>query len=136
MLGVVDVALRLDPVRQQTRTITLQTIGRTLLEVVIGAAFVILFTRQLIKGTKAVSEMDLDQHIEITLRGQELDELVDSFNRMRERLKLAVTELNDMQQTLESKVEERTQQLQTALRKLIPGRPSRLSRTTGRQRGS
>jgi signal transduction histidine kinase len=38
---------------------------------------------------------------------------------MRERLKLAVTELNDMQQTLESKVEERTQQLQTAQRKLI-----------------
>lgn len=127
VLGVVDVALRLDPVRQQTRTITLQTIGWTLLEVVIGAAFVILFTRrfvgtpirQLIKGTKAVSEMDLDQHIEITQRSQELDELVDSFNRMRERLKLAVTELNDMQQTLESKVEERTQQLQTAQRKLI-----------------
>lgn len=111
VLGVVDVALRLDPVRQQTRTITLQTIGWTLLEVVIGAAFVILFTRrfvgtpirQLIKGTKAVSEMDLDQHIEITQRSQELDELVDSFNRMRERLKLAVTELNDMQQTRRSK---------------------------------
>ena len=127
VLGVVDVALRLDPVRQQTRTITLQTIGWTLLEVIIGAAFVILFTRrfvgtpirQLIKGTKAVSEMDLDQHIEITQRSQELDELVDSFNRMRERLKLAVTELNNMQETLESKVEERTQQLQTAQRKLI-----------------
>jgi two-component system, NtrC family, sensor kinase len=127
VLGVVDVALRLDPVREQTRTITLQTIGWTLLEVVIGAAFVILFThrfvgtpiQQLIKGTKAVSEMDLDQPIEITQRSQELDELVDSFNRMRERLKLAVTELNDMQQTLESKVEERTQQLQTAQRKLI-----------------
>lgn len=127
VLGVVDVALRLDPVKEQTRTITLQTIGWTLLEVSIGAAFVILFTRrfvgtpiqQLIKGTKAVSEMDLDQHIEITQRSQELDELVDSFNRMRERLKLAVTELNDMQQTLESKVEERTSQLQTAQRKLI-----------------
>jgi two-component system NtrC family sensor kinase len=127
VLGVVDVALRLDPVKEQTRTITLQTIISTLLEVGIGAAFVILFThrfvatpiKQLIKGTKAVSEMDLDQHIEITRRSQELDELVDSFNRMRERLKLAVTELNDMQQTLESKVQERTQQLQTAQRKLI-----------------
>lgn len=127
VLGVVDVALRLDPVQQQTRLITLQTIIWTLLEVSIGAAFVILFTRrfvatpirQLIKGTKAVSEMDLDQPIEITERSQELDDLVDSFNRMRERLKLAVTELNDMQQTLESKVQERTQQLQTAQRKLI-----------------
>jgi len=127
VLGVVDVALRLDPVQAQTRTITLQTVLWTVFEVGIGAAFVILFTRrfvatpiqQLIEGTKAVSAMDLDQHIEITRRSQELDELVDSFNRMRERLKLAVAELNEMQQTLECKVEERTQQLQTAQRKLL-----------------
>jgi two-component system NtrC family sensor kinase len=127
VLGVVDVALRLDPVKAQTRSITLQTIIWTILEVSIGAAFVILFTRrfvgtpirQLIKATKAVSEMDLDHHIEITERSQELDELVDSFNRMRERLKLAVNELNEMQQTLESKVDERTRQLQTAQRKLL-----------------
>jgi len=127
VLGVVDVALRLDPVQKQTRTITLQTILWTALEVVIGAAFVILFTRrfvaapiqELIGGTKAVSAMELDRPIEITRRSQELDELVDSFNRMRERLRLAVAELNEMQQTLESKVEERTQQLQTAQRKLI-----------------
>lgn len=127
VLGIVDVALRLDPVQTQTRTITLQTIVWTIFEVGIGAAFVILFTRrfvatpiqQLIEGTKAVSAMDLDQHIVITRRSQELDELVDSFNRMRERLKLAVAELNEMQQTLETKVEDRTRQLQAAQRKLI-----------------
>jgi two-component system NtrC family sensor kinase len=38
---------------------------------------------------------------------------------MRERLKLAVAELNDMQQTLESKFDERTRQLQAAQRKLV-----------------
>jgi two-component system, NtrC family, sensor kinase len=127
VLGVVDVALRLDPVQKQSRTITFETILWALFEVVIGAAFVILFTRQfvaapiqeLIRGTKAVSAMELDRNIEITRRSQELDELVDSFNRMRERLKLAVDELNEMQQTLESKVDERTKQLQTAQRKLI-----------------
>jgi two-component system NtrC family sensor kinase len=129
VLGVVDVALRLDPVRKQTRAITLQTTAWTLLEVGIGAAFVILFTkrfvatpiRDLIAGTKAVSEMELDRPIAIatTRRSQELDDLVDSFNRMRERLKLAVAELNDMQQTLEDKVEERTQQLKAAQRKLV-----------------
>ena len=75
--------------------------------------------RQLIEGTKAVSAMELDRPIDVTRRSQELDELVDSFNLMRERLKLAVAELNEMQQTLESKVQERTQQLQTAQRKLI-----------------
>jgi two-component system NtrC family sensor kinase len=129
VLGVVDIALRLDPVQKQTRAITLQTILWTLLEVGIGAAFVIVFTRhfvatpiqELIAGTKAVSEMNLDHPIDIGHAGgsQELDELVTSFNRMRERLKLAVAELNDMQQTLESKVEERTQQLNAAQRKLV-----------------
>ena len=129
VLGVVDVALRLDPVRKQTRAITLQTILWTLLEVGIGAAFVILFTRHfvatpiqsLIAGTKAVSAMELDRPIDIGNKrsSQELDELVDSFNRMRERLKLAVAELNDMQQTLEDKVDERTQQLKAAQRKLV-----------------
>jgi two-component system NtrC family sensor kinase len=127
VLGIVDVALRLDPVQKQTRAITLQTIVLTALEVAIGATFVILFTRrfvatpiqQLIEGTQAVSAMELDRPIKITRRSQEIDELVDSFNRMRERLKLAVAELNEMQQTLESKVDERTRQLQVAQRKLI-----------------
>ena len=127
VLGVVDVALRLDPVQKQARAITLQTILWTLFEVGVGAAFVILFSRlfvatpiqQLIAGTKAVSAMELDRPIAITRRSQELDELVDSFNRMRERLKLAVAELNDMQQTLESKVDERTLQLKVAQRTLV-----------------
>lgn len=129
VLGVVDVALRLDPVQKQTRAMTLQTVGWTLFEVGIGAAFVILFTkrfvatpiRDLIAGTKAVSEMELDRPINIgaARRSQEIDELVDSFNRMRERVKVSVAELNDMQATLESKVEERTQQLKAAQKKLI-----------------
>ncbi|SRR5579871_5889262 len=127
VLGVVDVALRLDPVQKQASMITLQTVLWTVFEVGIGAAFVILFTRrfvaspiqELIQGTKDVSAMELDRKIEITRRSQELDELVDSFNKMRERLKLAVNELNEMQQTLESKVGERTRQLQTAQKKLV-----------------
>ncbi|MGC2357030.1 MAG: ATP-binding protein [Candidatus Acidiferrum sp.] len=127
VLGIVDIALRLDPVQRQTRAMMLQAVITTALEVCIGAAFVILFTRrfvatpiqQLIEGTKAVSAMELDRPIQATRRSQEIDDLVDSFNLMRERLKLAVAELNEMQQTLESKVEERTQQLQTAQRKLI-----------------
>jgi two-component system NtrC family sensor kinase len=127
VLGILDVALRLDPVQQQTRTMTLETVLSTLVVVIIGAAFVIFFTRrfvatpigELIEGTKAVSAMQLDRPIEIHHPSQELDELVDSFNHMRERLKIAVDELNEMQQTLESKVTERTQQLQFAQRKLM-----------------
>ncbi len=127
VLGVLDVALRLDPVEQQARIMTLQTILSTSVEVIIGAAFVILFTRrfvatpirELIEGTKDVSAMELDRPIEIVHRSQELDELVDSFNAMRERVKKSVAELNEMAQTLETKVAERTQQLNAAQRKLL-----------------
>lgn len=127
VLGVLDVALSLDPVQQQTRAVTLQTILVTVVAVIIGAAFVILFTRrfvatpirEVIAGTKALSAMQLDRPIRIRRGSQELDELVDSFNRMRERLKLAVDDLNEMQQTLESKVVERTEQLRAAHRKLL-----------------
>jgi len=127
VLGVVDVALRLDPIQIETRAVTLQAVFTTTLTVALGAAFVILFTRrfvaapiqQLIEGTKTVSAMELDRPIEITSRSYELDELVDSFNVMQERLKSAVAELNEMQQTLENKVEERSAQLQAAQRKLV-----------------
>jgi len=105
VVGVLDVALRLDPVQTETRAITLQTIASTGFIVIMGAAFVILFTRrfvatpiqELIGGTKAVSAMELNRQIRIARRSEELDELVDSFNLMRERLKLAVAELNEMQ---------------------------------------
>jgi two-component system, NtrC family, sensor kinase len=127
VLGVLDVALRLDLVQQQMQAITLHAIIATLLAVIVGAALVILFTRrfvqtpinELIKGTKAVSAMQLDRPIQIPRRSRELDELADSFNLMRERLKVAVDDLNDMRETLETKVAERTDQLQAAHRKLL-----------------
>ena len=127
VLGVLDVALRLDPVQQQTSSVTLQAVITTASMVLVGAAFVILFTRrfvatpirELISGTKVLSVMKLDHPVTISHRSQELDELVDSFNGMRERLKVAVDELNEMKQTLESKVEERGKQLQAAHRKLL-----------------
>jgi two-component system, NtrC family, sensor kinase len=127
VLGILDVALNLDLVQQQTRAVTLQTIFSTVVFVLIAAAFVVLFTqrfvaapiREVIEGTKALSATQLDRPIEIRRGSQELNELVDSFNLMRERLKLAVDDLNEMQQTLESKVADRTQQLQVAHRKLL-----------------
>jgi two-component system NtrC family sensor kinase len=127
VLGVVDLALQLDPVEREQRAMTLQTVASTAVVVVIGAALVILFTRrfvatpirELVEGTHAVSQMELDRPIAIPHRSRELDELVDSFNLMRERLKAAVAELNELTQTLESKVADRTAQLQVAHRKLM-----------------
>ena len=127
VLGVLDLALRLDPVQQQESAISMQVIGSTAGMVIVGAAFVILFTRlfvavpirELIQGAKAVSEMDLDRPIEIVHRSQELDELVASFNLMRERVKKAIAELSEMTQTLETKVADRTTQLKAAHQKLL-----------------
>jgi two-component system NtrC family sensor kinase len=73
----------------------------------------------LIQGARAVSEMDLDRPIEIVHRSQELDELVTSFNVMRERVKKAIAELSEMTQTLETKVADRTEQLKAAHQKLL-----------------
>ncbi len=78
VLGVLDVALRLDPIRKEARAITLQAVLITVAEVMIGAAFVVLFTRRFF-----------------------------------------ATPVRQMRQLLESKVEERTRQLQTAEHKLL-----------------
>jgi len=50
---------------------------------------------------------------------EELDELARSFDVMRERLRAALAELNQFTQNLETKVEERTQQLKAAQKKLL-----------------
>ena len=90
------------------------------------AAFIILFTRRyvdapirkLIAGAHAVSVMQLDQPVVIT-SSEELGELARSFDDMRIRLKEAISELNVFSQNLESKVEERTEQLRIAQKKLL-----------------
>ena len=127
VLGVLDVALRLDPVEEQARALTVQAVTSTAIVIAIGAVFVFIFTRlfvatpirELIEGTKAVSAMELDQPIEIHHGSQEFDELVDSFNRMREQLKTALAELNELTQNLETKVAERTSQLKVAQQRLL-----------------
>jgi two-component system, NtrC family, sensor kinase len=127
VLGVLDVALRLDPVKQQAKNVTMEVVLSTAGVVLVGAAFVIIFVRRfvakpirkLVQGAKAVSAMELDRPIEIRHQSQELDELVDAFNAMRERVKRAIAELNEMAQTLEHKVAQRTDQLKAAQHKLL-----------------
>ena len=127
VLGILDVALRLDPVQQQTRAVTLQTVLSTVIVVLIGAAFVILFTRRFVatpirevmQGTKALSAMQLDRPIQIRAAVRSWMSWWTRSTGMRERLKIAVDELNEMQQTLESKVVERSEQLRAAQRKLL-----------------
>ncbi len=75
--------------------------------------------QKLIAGTKAVSAMELDKHINVRHGSEEIDELVTSFNGMKDRLREAIGEINQFTEKLEAKVEERTEQLKIAQQKLI-----------------
>jgi signal transduction histidine kinase len=63
--------------------------------------------------------MELDQPLDIAPESEELGELARSFNVMQARLRSAMAEINQFTQNLETKVEERTQQLQAAQKKLL-----------------
>jgi two-component system NtrC family sensor kinase len=126
VLGVVDVSLDLSTVDQEiaaVRTRVMLISGGMFLLV---AGFIIAFTRHyvdapirnLIDSAQAVSVMQLDRPIVIS-SSEELGELARSFDNMRIRLREAINELNAFSQNLETKVEERTEQLRVAQKKLL-----------------
>jgi two-component system NtrC family sensor kinase len=126
VLGVLDVSLDLAQVDSEMKTVQRRVVLTTLGLVLIVGLFVGVFARRfvdrpirrLIEGTRAVSAMNLDTPIEVTAVG-ELNELAQSFDAMRERLRHALTDLNEFAQQLESKVKERTEQLNAANHKLV-----------------
>jgi len=127
VLGVLDLALNLESVDHEMAGMKARVLVVTAVEISLISLFIIFFTRhflgrpidKLIAGTKAVSQMDLDEPIDIVGSSEELDELARSFDVMRERLKTALAEINQFTQKLESKVEERTEQLKAAQKKLV-----------------
>jgi two-component system, NtrC family, sensor kinase len=126
-LGVLDLALNLESVDHEVASMKYRVMLVTAVEVTLIALFIILFTRRfvgrpiakLIEGTKAVSQMELDKPLDIDGNSEELDELARSFDVMRDRLRTALAEINQFTQNLESKVEDRTQQLKSAHQKLL-----------------
>jgi two-component system NtrC family sensor kinase len=126
-LGVLDLSLDLEHVDREVDGMKFRVLLVTGVEITLISLFIIYFTRRflgrpiekLIEGTKAVSHMDLDQPIDILDSSEELDELARSFDLMRDRLRTALGEINQFTQNLESKVEERTQQLKAAQKKLV-----------------
>jgi two-component system NtrC family sensor kinase len=127
VLGVLDLALRLDVVDQEEAHMKMQVVVATILQILLTATLIVLLTRrfvglpirELIRGTKAVSAMQLDKPIAIPHPSQELEELESSFNTMRERLRSALDEINQFTERLETKVAERTEQLNAAHQKLL-----------------
>ena len=127
VLGVLDVALSLDTVDAEIAAFKQRVAFRAAIEVALIGLFLVYFIRRfvtqpitkLIDGTHAVSQMELDKPLEIANSSEEIGQLVHSFDRMRERLREAVQENNEFTQKLETKVEERTEQLKTAHQKLL-----------------
>ncbi len=126
ILGVLDVALDLERVDKELANMRNRVFAVTGIEVLLIALFIIFFTRnfvdkpirKLMDGTRAVSAMNLDQPIEMKA-SEELSALARSFNTMRERLKESVDKNEQFTQSLETKVEERTAQLNAAHQKLM-----------------
>lgn len=127
VLGVLDLALSLDPVDEQVANMKMRVLLVTGSQILLISIFIIFFTRyflsgpigKLVEATKTVSAMQLDRPIEIGGRSEELDELARSFESMRVRLRTALAEINQFTHSLETKVNERTEQLKVAHRKLL-----------------
>jgi len=126
VLGVLDLSLNLDSADREIAQVKLGVFAVTGIEILLISIFIFFFTqrfvdvpiRQLIAGTKAVSAMELDKPIDIIHSSEELDHLARSFNTMRERLRLAMDEINQFTAKLETKVAERTAELRAAHQKL------------------
>jgi len=126
VLGVLDLSLNLDSADREISQVKLGVFAVTGIEIFLISIFIFFFTQrfvgvpiqQLIKGTKAVSAMELDQPIDVIHSSEELDHLARSFNTMRERLRRAMDEINQFTAKLETKVAERTEELRAAHQKL------------------
>ncbi|MBI2214681.1 MAG: HAMP domain-containing protein [Acidobacteria bacterium] len=126
VLGVLDLRLDVSRVDEEMRAIRMRTALLTVVEIALIWAFLVFFTsrfvetpiRKLIAGTRAISEMQLDQPVTIK-SSEELAELAHSFDTMRLRLKSSVEENAEFTQKLETKVEQRTAQLKVAQHKLM-----------------
>ena len=127
VLGVLDLALTLDSVDREVDSMKVRVLLVTAVEITLISLFIIYFTRRFLSrpiekltaATKAVSHMELDKPIDIADSSEEIGELARSFDVMRDRLRTALAEINQFTANLETKVEERTQQLKQAHQKLL-----------------
>jgi len=126
-LGVLDLSLSLESVDHEVAGMKYRVLLVSGVEVTLIGLFIIFFTRRfvgqpierLIEGTKAISQMELDKPLDIVGNSEELDQLAHSFDMMRDRLRTALAEINSFTQSLETKVQDRTQQLKAAHQKLL-----------------
>lgn len=125
VLGVLDVAFDLDPVDSEMVSMQRRVFLMAAIHILLIGLFIIFFIhrfvdapiQKLMEGTRAVSAMKLETPIVVNTGG-ELGELAQSFDAMRERLKSALKEINEFTESLESKVAERTEELNAVNQRL------------------
>jgi two-component system NtrC family sensor kinase len=126
VLGVLDVTVSLDTMRQLLESYRYKLGALTFLTLVLLWASITLFMqfminrplKLLVKQTKELAEGKLDSTAP-SFSSYEMGELSDAFNGMTLNLKKARVELEDWGHTLEQKVEERTDELKRIQGQLI-----------------
>lgn len=126
ILGIMDIRMSLASVDQQIK-VSQRGMLANALYIVLGMAFLSGFVIyfgvrgriiRLIQGTREVSSGNLDHKIDI--RGHdEIGQLARSFNKMTQDLKTARNEITEWSNSLEEKVEEKTQELRQAQEHIV-----------------
>jgi len=127
VLGILDVTFNLEQVDREVASARLRMLAIFTIQILLISGLIVVFVRrflqrpinQLIAAAHRVSEMNLDESLDGRESPDELGELARSFDTMRERLRVALHEITQFTQQLESKVQERTEQLKTAQQKLM-----------------
>lgn len=128
VLGVVDVAYSLDAVDASMRRETITIAAVSFAVVVLVALAVGLLLRRLIylplsdleAGATRLSQGELGHAIPVR-SDDEFGHVAGSFNHMSQALQRSIADLQELVQTLESKVERRTQELRVAEAEVAQG---------------
>lgn len=121
VLGVLDVMVPLGGLDENLASLRQERYTSALLMVIVVAGLAGVFiwlmvnipVRKLTLGTQEIMKGNLDYRISVRTN-DEIGQLAESFNRMGEELKRARDELTQWAQTLEQRVDEKTEQLRRA----------------------
>ncbi|MBK5204258.1 MAG: HAMP domain-containing protein [Polaromonas sp.] len=128
VLGIVDIAYSLDEIDQKTKTHTINLIGISLGFILLVSVSVGVLLQRLIylplkdleSGAKKIASGSLDQDIPVR-SDDEFGRVAGSFNQMTAALHESRLEMQELVQTLELKVAERTHELLAAKAEVAQG---------------